>query len=172
MYSVFFGIFYTSSINHAVHNITNRLKSASCKRFLIQSFPNNFLIFFVTSSTIRTNRGAKMKKIIIGIAAVQLLIVLTMLVRSEPFSLLSYINNSFIYGGILVFFGAWVFVIRTGVFDVFTMSMRKFFKSKSTLDDDEMRLPSEVLAFSSSPLLIVGGATLVAMGISLAIYQS
>ncbi|WP_237150861.1 hypothetical protein [Planococcus plakortidis] len=63
-------------------------------------------------------------------------------------------------------------MIRTGVFDVFTMSMRKFFKSKSTLDDDEMRLPSEVLAFSSSPLLIVGGATLVAMGISLAIYQS
>ncbi|WP_237150860.1 hypothetical protein [Planococcus plakortidis] len=44
-----------------------------------------------------------MKKIIIGIAAVQLLIVLTMLVRSEPFSLLSYINNSFIYGGSLYF---------------------------------------------------------------------
>lgn len=113
-----------------------------------------------------------MKKITIGIAAVQLIIVLTMLVRSEPFSLLSYINNSFIYGGILVFFGAWVFVVRTGVFDVFTMSMREVFKSKSTLEDDEMRLPSEVLAFSSSPLLIVGGATLAAMAISLAFYQS
>ncbi|PKG48305.1 MULTISPECIES: DUF3899 domain-containing protein [unclassified Planococcus (in: firmicutes)] len=113
-----------------------------------------------------------MKKIIIGIAAVQLIIVLTMLIRSEPFSLLSYINNSFIYGGILVFFGTWVFVVRTGVFDIFTMSMRKVFKSKSTLEDDEMRLPSEVLAFSSSPLLIVGGATLVAMAVSLAFYQS
>ncbi|WP_232787046.1 hypothetical protein [Planococcus sp. MB-3u-03] len=54
-----------------------------------------------------------MKKIIIGIAAVQLIIVLTMLIRSEPFSLLSYINNSFIYGEFCVF-GTWVFVVRTG----------------------------------------------------------
>ncbi|MFP3322299.1 DUF3899 domain-containing protein [Planococcus sp. SIMBA_160] len=112
-----------------------------------------------------------MRKIIIGIAVVQSLVLLTMLFRSEPFSLLSYINNSFIYGGVLVFIGLWVFVVQTGVFDIFTMSMRKFFKSKSTLDDDEMRLPSEVLSFSSSPFLIIGGVTLVAMAISLAIYQ-
>lgn len=113
-----------------------------------------------------------MKKILIGIAGVQVMILLTMLLRSEPASLLSYINNSFIYGGILVFFGAWVFVVRTGVFDIFTMSMRKVFKQKSTLEDDEMRLPSEVLAFSSSPVLIVGGVTLLIMAVSLAIYQA
>lgn len=113
-----------------------------------------------------------MKKIIIGVIGIQLLIFLTMLLRSDPVSLLSYINNSFIYGGILVFFGTWVFVVQTGVFDIFTMSMRKVFKPKSTLEDDEMRLPSEVLAFSSSPPLIVGAVTLIAMAISLVIYQS
>lgn len=111
-----------------------------------------------------------MKKTFIGILIIQLLIVLTMLFREEPFSLLSYINNSFVYGGTLVFIGLWVFVVQTGVFDIFTMSMRKVFKGKSTLEDDEMRLPSEILSFSSSPLLIIGGVTLVAMGIGLAIY--
>ena len=113
-----------------------------------------------------------MKKMIIGIAVIQLMIVMTMLLRSDPFSLLSYINNSFIYGGILVFFGAWVFVVRTGVFDIFTMSMRKVFKSKSTLEEDDMRLPSETLSFSSSPFLAVGVFTLFIMVISLLIYQS
>ncbi|MGO1057973.1 DUF3899 domain-containing protein [Planococcus sp. FY231025] len=93
-----------------------------------------------------------------------------MLVRNEPFSLLSYINNSFIYGGTLVFIGLWIFVVRTGVFDIFTMSMRKVFKGKSTLEDDEMRLPSEILSFSSFPILIIGGVTLAAMAIGLAFY--
>ncbi|MBT2581728.1 DUF3899 domain-containing protein [Planococcus sp. ISL-109] len=112
-----------------------------------------------------------MKKNIIGVAIIQSIILLTMLLRSDPFSLLSYINNSFIYGGILVFFGAWVFVVRTGVFDIFTMSMRKVFKGKSTLEEDDMRLPSETLAFSSSPFLVVGAFTLILMVISLLIYQ-
>lgn len=111
-----------------------------------------------------------MKKTFIGILIIQVLIFLTMLVRNEPFSLLSYINNSFIYGGTLVFIGLWIFVVRTGVFDIFTMSMRKVFKGKSTLEDDEMRLPSEILSFSSSPLLIIGGVTLAAMAIGLAFY--
>ncbi|MDN7244403.1 DUF3899 domain-containing protein [Planococcus shenhongbingii] len=112
-----------------------------------------------------------MKKTILGIIIIQVLIFLTMVLRSEPFSLLSYINNSFIYGGVLFFIGLWVFVIRTGVFDIFTMSMRKVFKGKSTLEDDEMRAPSELFAVSSAPLLIIGGVTLLAMGISLFIYQ-
>lgn len=111
-----------------------------------------------------------MKKTFIGILIIQILIFLTMLFREEPFSLLSYINNSFIYGGALVFIGLWIFVVRTGVFDIFTMSMRKVFKGKSTLEDDEMRLPSEILSFSSSPLLIIGGVTLAIMAIGLAIY--
>jgi hypothetical protein len=112
-----------------------------------------------------------MKKSFLGIIIVQVLILLTMAFRSEPFSLLSYINNSFIYGGILVFVGLWVLVIRTGIFDIFTMSMRKVYKMKSTLEDDEMRSPSEIMAVSSAPLLIIGGVTLLAMGISLFIYQ-
>ena len=112
-----------------------------------------------------------MKKLFIGILIIQVLIFLTMTFRSDPFSLLSYINTSFIFGGALVFIGLWVYVVRTGVFDIFTMSMRKVFKGKSTLDEDEMRLPSEVLDFSSSPLLVVGGVTLLVMGICLLIYM-
>jgi len=112
-----------------------------------------------------------MKKMVIYVIIVQGLILLTMLIRSEPFSLLSYINNSFIFGGVLVFIGLWVFVIRTGIFDIFTLSMRKFFKTKSTLDDDEMRAPSEIFSLSSAPLLILGGVTLLFMAISLLIYE-
>lgn len=111
-----------------------------------------------------------MRKSFIAILIIQALILLTMTFRRDPFSLLSYINTSFVYGGALVFIGLWVFVIRTGVFDIFTMSMRKVFKGKSTLEDDEMRLPSQVMAFSSSPLLVVGGVTLLIMGICLLIY--
>lgn len=112
-----------------------------------------------------------MKKSFIGILIIQVLIFLTMTFRSAPFSLLSYINTSFVYGGVLVFIGLWVYVVRTGVFDIFTMSMRKVFKGKSTLEEDEMRLPSEVLDFSSSPLLITGGITLLVMGVCLLIYM-
>lgn len=112
-----------------------------------------------------------MKKLFIGILIIQVLIFLTMTFRSDPFSLLSYINTSFIFGGGLVFIGLWVYVVRTGVFDIFTMSIRKVFKGKSTLEEDEMRLPSEILNFSSSPLLVVGGVTLLVMGICLLIYM-
>ncbi|CEG22258.1 hypothetical protein BN1080_01181 [Planococcus massiliensis] len=112
-----------------------------------------------------------MKKLVISVIVVQVLILLTMLIRSEPFSLLSYINNSFIFGGVLVFIGLWVFVIRTGVFDIFTLSMRKFFKVRSTLEDDEMRAPSEIFSLSATPLLIIGGVTLLFMAISLLIYE-
>lgn len=112
-----------------------------------------------------------MKKTIIGIVVVQILIFLTILFRAENLSLLSYINNSFIFGGILIFFGLWIFVVRTGVFDIFTMSMRKVFKGKSTIEDDEMRPPSELLNFSSAPLLIIGSVTLIFMGVMLVIYE-
>ena len=111
-----------------------------------------------------------MKKTIIGIVVVQILIFLTILFRTENLSLLSYINNSFIYGGILIFFGLWIFVVQTGVFDIFTISMRKAFKGKSTIDEDEMRPPSELINFSSAPLLVIGSVTLLLMGIMLLIY--
>lgn len=111
-----------------------------------------------------------MKKIIMWILLVQAMIFLTIFIRSEDLSLLSYINTSFVYGGILLFFGAWIFVVQTGAFDIFTMSMRKFYRRKSTLDEDEMRLPSEVIPFSSAPLLIIGIVTIVLMGICLLVY--
>lgn len=112
-----------------------------------------------------------MKKIGLSLVIIQVLIFVTIFFRAENLSLLSYINNSFIYGGVLLFFGLWVFVIRTGVFDIFTISMRKAFKLKSTLDDDEMRPPSEAMGFSSSLLLITGAVTMLIMGICLMIYS-
>lgn len=112
-----------------------------------------------------------MKKIGFSLVIIQVLIFVTVFFRAENLSLLSYINNSFIYGGILLFFGLWVFVVRTGVFDIFTISMRKAFRLKSTLDDDEMRPPSEAMGFSSSLLLITGAITMLIMVICLMIYS-
>lgn len=112
-----------------------------------------------------------MKKIIMSVAVVQLLIFLTIFIRAENLSLLSYINTAFIYGGILIFIGAWIFVVQTGVFDIFTGSMRKVFKKKSTLEDDEMRAPSELIPFSSTPLLLIGTIIMLIMGICLVIYE-
>ncbi|ANU27762.1 hypothetical protein I858_012285 [Planococcus versutus] len=112
-----------------------------------------------------------MKKVVISLLFIQVLILITIFLRSDDLSLLTYINNSFVYGGILVFVGLWVFVVRTGVFDIFTISMRKAFKIKSTLEDDEMRPPSEILAFSSSYLLVTGTLTLLIMSICLIIYS-
>ncbi|MBT2570407.1 DUF3899 domain-containing protein [Planococcus sp. ISL-110] len=112
-----------------------------------------------------------MKKIFFFTFIIQILIFVTIFLRTEDLSLLSYINNSFVYGGILLFFGLWVFVVRTGVFDIFTASMRKAFKLKSTLEEDEMRSPSEALGFSSAPLLITGTITLLVMVICLVIYS-
>lgn len=112
-----------------------------------------------------------MKKIVFSLGIIQLLIFITIFLRADKLSLLTYINNSFIYGGILLFFGLWVFVVRTGVFDIFTISMRKAFKTRSTLEEDEMRPPSEALGFSSSLLLITGAATLLIMSICLVIYS-
>lgn len=111
-----------------------------------------------------------MKKMFFSIVIIQGLILITAFLRTDSVTLLSYINNSFVYGGILLFLGSWVFVVRTGVFDIFTISMRKAFKLKSTLEDDEMRPPSEVIAFSSSYLLLTGTITLLIMMVCLVIY--
>ncbi|WP_237146590.1 DUF3899 domain-containing protein [Planococcus halocryophilus] len=108
---------------------------------------------------------------IFSLLIIQMLIFLTAILRTDELTLLSYINSSFVYGGILLFLGLWVFVIRTGVFDIFTISMRKAFKLKSTIEDDEMRPPSEALGFSSSFLLIIGTITLLIMLICLMIYS-
>ncbi|MDJ0330601.1 DUF3899 domain-containing protein [Planococcus sp. S3-L1] len=112
-----------------------------------------------------------MKKLFFSIVIIQVLILITAFFRTDHVTLLSYINNSFVYGGILLFLGSWVFVVRTGVFDIFTISMRKAFKLKSTLKDDEMRPPSEVIAFSSSYLLLTGTITLLIMMVCLVIYS-
>lgn len=112
-----------------------------------------------------------MKKTTMWILLVQALIFITIPLRGEELTLLSYINTSFVYGGILLFVGTWIFVVQTGAFDIFTMSMRKFYRVKSTLEDDEMRLPSEIIPFSSAPLLIIGLVTVLLMAISLLIYE-
>ncbi|ANU10342.1 hypothetical protein A1A1_08724 [Planococcus antarcticus DSM 14505] len=111
-----------------------------------------------------------MKKFVFSIGIIQILIFTTIFFREENLSLLSYINNSFMYGGVLLFLGLWVFVVRTGVFDIFTISMRKAFRLKTTLENDEMRPPSEALGFSSSLLLVTGTVTLLLMVICLVIY--
>ena len=65
-------------------------------------------------------------------------------------TLLSYINNSFYVGGVILLLGGIIYIIRTGSFDFFTSSMRKVIATKNSKDDlDTMRAPSEV--FSASP---------------------
>ncbi|WP_088005668.1 DUF3899 domain-containing protein [Indiicoccus explosivorum] len=111
-----------------------------------------------------------MKKIAIGAAIVQILIFVTIALRDEPFSLLSYINTSFIFGGILTFIGATIYVVQSGFFDIFTISIRKAFHVRSTFDRDEMRAPSELLSIPFIPVLSIGSFTILLMGVALFSY--
>ena len=77
-----------------------------------------------------------------------------MLVYFKEMTLLSYINASFIVGGVLLFLGLVSFVFSTGFFDVFTVSMRKVVTSKRRMDDVmAMRKPSEIFSGNVSPML-------------------
>ncbi|EMF46541.1 hypothetical protein B481_2316 [Planococcus halocryophilus Or1] len=44
-----------------------------------------------------------MKKMIFSLLIIQMLIFLTAILRTDELTLLSYINSSFVYGGILLF---------------------------------------------------------------------
>lgn len=111
-----------------------------------------------------------LKKFLLSALAVQVIILLTILFRKQQISLLSYIDTSFIYGGILFFIGATIYVVQSGFFDIFTISMRKAFDVRQGFEVDEMRTPSELLAAPFLPLLSVGTATILLMGIALFSY--
>ncbi|WP_415579208.1 DUF3899 domain-containing protein [Filibacter tadaridae] len=91
----------------------------------------------------------------------------------KQFSLLSYINSSFIVGGTITFVGLIYYVFSTGFFDFFTVSMRKVFTPKRRRDDVlSMRKPSEIFSGSSSRLVVSGVLVLIASAIALGIFYS
>lgn len=94
-----------------------------------------------------------------------------MLIYFKEMTLLSYINASFIIGGVLTFLGLVSFIFSTGFFDVFTVSMRKVVTSKHRMDDMmAMRKPSEIFSGNVSPMLGSGALILIAMGIGLLLF--
>ncbi len=98
-------------------------------------------------------------------------IVSLMFIYFKELTLLSYINASFIVGGVLTFLGLVSFVFSTGFFDVFSVSMRKVVTSKRRMDDVmAMRKPSEIFSGNVSPMLSSGALILIMMGIGLLIY--
>ncbi|XKI11297.1 DUF3899 domain-containing protein [Sporosarcina sp. ANT_H38] len=98
-------------------------------------------------------------------------IVSIMLIYFKELTLLSYINASFIVGGVLTFLGLVSFVFSTGFFDLFTVSMRKVVSSKRRMDDvASMRKPSEIFSGNVSPMLGGGVLILATMGIGLLIF--
>lgn len=112
-----------------------------------------------------------MKTIIRNFLIVHLLIAVMMLVYFKEMTLLSYINASFIIGGIITFIGLVSLVFSTGFFDVFTVSMRKVFTSKKRMEDVmSMRKPSEIFTGNVGPFLSVGALILAATGIALIIF--
>ena len=112
-----------------------------------------------------------MKKIIKNFLIAHAVIVLLILLYFKELTLLSYINASFIVGGMLTFLGLVSFVFSTGFFDFFTVSMRKVVTSKRRMDDVmAMRKPSELFSGKVSPMLGSGTLILLIVGIGLLIY--
>ena len=112
-----------------------------------------------------------MKKIVRNFLIAHVVIILLILLYFKELTLLSYINASFIVGGVLTFLGLVSFVFSTGFFDVFTVSMRKVVTSKRRMDDVmAMRKPSEIFSGNVSPMLGSGALILVMMGIGLLIF--
>ena len=112
-----------------------------------------------------------MKKIVRNFLIAHVVIILLIILYFKEITLLSYINASFIVGGVLLFLGLVSFVFSTGFFDVFTVSMRKVVTSKRRMDDVmAMRKPSEIFSGNVSPMLGGGALILVAMGIGLLIF--
>lgn len=94
-----------------------------------------------------------------------------MFLHYKQFSLLSYINSSFIVGGTVTFIGLIYYIFSTGFFDFFTVSMRKVFTPKRRMEDVmSMRNPSEVFSRPFSPLLGSGALVLAMTAIALTIF--
>lgn len=112
-----------------------------------------------------------MKRTLRDFLIAHIFIALVMFFYYNEFSLHSYINTSFIVGGLVFLVGLISFVFSTGFFDVFTVSMRKALTSKHRMDDVmSMRKPSEIFSSNVSPLLACGGLVLTVMGIALVTY--
>lgn len=112
-----------------------------------------------------------MKKTILNFLIAHLIILLIMFLHYKQFSILSYINSSFIVGGTVTFIGLIYYVFSTGFFDFFTVSMRKVLTPKRRMDDVmSMRKPSEVFSGSFSPLLGSGVLVLAMSAIALTIF--
>lgn len=100
-----------------------------------------------------------------------LLIMLMIFFYYKEITILSYINSSFIVGGLLTLLGLVSFIFSTGFFDVFTISMRKVITSKRRMEDVmSMRPPSKIFTNAVSPILGSGALVLATMGIALIIY--
>ncbi|MBE1555063.1 DUF3899 domain-containing protein [Sporosarcina limicola] len=114
-----------------------------------------------------------MKNVARNFLVAQVIITALLFLYYKEFSLLTYINSSFIVGGSLVFIGLISFIFSTGFFDIFTLSMRKVFTPKRRMEDVEtMRAPSEIFSTPVFPLLASGMLILAFMGIALVIYYA
>ncbi|MEK4761821.1 DUF3899 domain-containing protein [Viridibacillus sp. FSL E2-0187] len=112
-----------------------------------------------------------MKKKVILFLTLQFLIVIIMLFQYKMLRLIDYINVSFIVGAIVLFIGLATYILSTGFFDIFTVSMRKVFVKSSRLEDvKSMRAPSEIVSIPYLGILQIGGATILMMFISLIFY--
>ncbi len=112
-----------------------------------------------------------MNKIVRNFFLAHIIVILLMFFYYNEFSLLSYINSSFIVGGIITFLGLISFIFSTGFFDVFTISMRKIVTSQRRMEDVmSMRAPSEIFSSAVSPFFKSGALVLVTMGIALVVY--
>ena len=109
-----------------------------------------------------------MKKIIRNFLIAHIVILLLIFSYYNEMTLLSYINSSFIVGGLLTFIGLVSYIFSTGFFDVFTISMRKVVTSKKRMDDVmSMRPPSKIFTGTVSPILGSGALILATMSIAL-----
>jgi hypothetical protein len=112
-----------------------------------------------------------MKNILRNFLISQIIILLIMILYYKEFTIIYYINSSFIVGGSITFIGLITYIFSTGFFDFFTVSMRKVFTPKRLMDDVmSMRKPSEIFSAPVFPLLGSGVLVLAAMGIALVIF--
>ena len=114
-----------------------------------------------------------MKKKWIYFISIQILISVLMILVYGNFQLVSYINMSFLVGGIITFVGMMTYVVAGGFFDFFTESTRKVFTPRHMKKEaSKMRLPSEIFSFPHKPILALGLSSLFCMCIALFIYYS
>lgn len=112
-----------------------------------------------------------MKPIFRNFIIAHIMILFLMFVSFEGLTLISYINASFVLGGLLTFFGLVSYIFSTGFFDIFATSMRKVFTPKHQLEEiQSMRKPSEIFTASAGGLLPTGALLLVATVIALILY--